>query len=486
MDGRGAPARELGSSRPATSVLQTAVEKCAGGYPVTLRYGHRDAATESIRACAHADLLFVGSHGGSRIAGLLLGSVSRKCLAHAPCPVVVVRSEPKRGPYAGRVIVGVDASEHSRAALRFAAEEARLRGVQLDVVHAVQWDNIGMKCSLPQTNSLSSGATDWWPPNLPRPVSRAGPSWCTATHPTYWNTKAPTPTCWSWANADAERSTDRGSAPSVSIAPDLRYFPSWSSRLSVPEAKPSQRRPGTRGRRHVVTNTVVAGATSAFHDLAAHEAVLLETNPQQGLTAEQAKQRFERFGPNTLPSAQSAGPVIRALRQFHHPLIYVLLAAGTITAGLGEIIDSAVIFAVVLVNAVVGFVQESRAEATLESLRSMVHTHAKVVRDGREHNVASEELVPGDLVLLEAGDKVPADLRLLRAAELRVNESALTREAHTVAKGDTSSRPDQHGLLRHAGDHRQWPRNRPSDRRRKRNWARSTDWSVPRTRWRRR
>jgi cation-transporting P-type ATPase F len=176
---------------------------------------------------------------------------------------------------------------------------------------------------------------------------------------------------------------------------------------------------------------------SAPHGLAAHEVVLLlETDPHRGLTVEQAAERLERFGPNTLSPTRRAGPLIRALRQFHHPLIYVLLAAGAITAGMGEFVDSAVIFGVVLVNAIVGFIQESRAEAALEGLRSMVRTHAKVVRDGHEHTVPSEQLVPGDLVLLEAGDKVPADLRLLRSAELRVNESALTGEAQTVPKDD--------------------------------------------------
>jgi cation-transporting ATPase F len=128
---------------------------------------------------------------------------------------------------------------------------------------------------------------------------------------------------------------------------------------------------------------------------------------------------------------------MRILRQFHHPLIYVLLAAGVITAALGEYVDSAVIFGVVVVNAIVGFIQESKAEAALEGLRSMVRTHTKVVRDGHERTVPSDELVPGDLVLLDAGDKVPADVRLTRQSELRVNESALTGESVPVAKDET-------------------------------------------------
>ncbi|MCI0385049.1 HAD-IC family P-type ATPase [Streptomyces sp. CNQ085] len=178
-------------------------------------------------------------------------------------------------------------------------------------------------------------------------------------------------------------------------------------------------------------------AGEAHHGLPVHEVVLLlETDPDRGLAGDEAARRLDRFGPNTLPAAARGGPLLRALRQFHHPLIYILIAAGAVTAALGESVDSAVIFAVVLVNAFVGFAQESRAEAALDSLRSMVRTTAKVVRDGRERAVPSEEVVPGDLVLVEAGDKVPADVRLLRAVELRVDESALTGESVPVAKDE--------------------------------------------------
>jgi len=107
--------------------------------------------------------------------------------------------------------------------------------------------------------------------------------------------------------------------------------------------------------------------------------LLLGADPHRGLSSEDAIDRLARFGPNTLPAAKGAGLPMRILRQFHHPLVNVLLAAGVITAGLGEYVDSAVIFGVVVVNAIVGFIQESKAEAALESLRSMVRTHTKVV-----------------------------------------------------------------------------------------------------------
>jgi cation-transporting ATPase F len=177
--------------------------------------------------------------------------------------------------------------------------------------------------------------------------------------------------------------------------------------------------------------------STAHHGLPAHEVVLLlETDPHRGLSNAEAAERLERFGPNTLPVAAGTGLLVRILRQFHHPLIYVLLVAGAITAGLQEFADSAVIFGVVVINAIVGFIQESKAEAALESLRSMVQTQAKVVRDGHEHTMPSDGLVPGDLVLLHAGDKVPADVRVVRETELRVNESALTGESAPVHKDE--------------------------------------------------
>ncbi|GAB3110847.1 cation-transporting P-type ATPase [Streptomyces calidiresistens] len=175
------------------------------------------------------------------------------------------------------------------------------------------------------------------------------------------------------------------------------------------------------------------------HRLGAHEVLLLtETDPERGLSTAEAKSRLERWGPNALPQTGGSGTMTRLLRQFHHPLIYVLLVAAVVALLLDEPVDSAVIMAVVLANAVIGFVQESRAEAALDALRAMVRTRAKVVRDGVPHSVDSEDLVPGDLVHLAAGDKVPADLRLVRPAELRVDESALTGESLPVSKDESA------------------------------------------------
>lgn len=183
-----------------------------------------------------------------------------------------------------------------------------------------------------------------------------------------------------------------------------------------------------------MTTSVLSGG-AVHHGLPAHEVVLLlETDAHRGLGEREAGERLARYGPNTLPPAKGAGLLVRILRQFHHPLIYVLMAAGVITAVLAEYVDSAVTFGVVLINAVVGPGVE--AEAALESLRSMAHTRATVIRGGHRRAVAAEGPGPEDLVLLEAGDKVPADMRLTRLAELRINESALTGGSVPVTKDE--------------------------------------------------
>ncbi|MGF1664393.1 MAG: HAD-IC family P-type ATPase [Kineosporiaceae bacterium] len=170
-----------------------------------------------------------------------------------------------------------------------------------------------------------------------------------------------------------------------------------------------------------------------------HEVVLLlETHPQEGLSSAEASRRLDRYGPNVLPRAQGSGVLGRVGRQFHNPLIYVLLVAGGVTVALGELVDATVIFGVVLVNAVVGFVQESKAEAALDALRLMVRTKVRVRRDGQVAVMDSEDLVPGDVVILDTGDKVPADLRLIEASELQADESALTGESVPVAKDEVA------------------------------------------------
>jgi magnesium-transporting ATPase (P-type) len=159
----------------------------------------------------------------------------------------------------------------------------------------------------------------------------------------------------------------------------------------------------------------------------------LDTSPR-GLSEAEARTRLQAAGPNRLPQGRKRGPLHRLLLQFHNLLIYVLLGAAALSLALDHVIDTAVILGVVLVNGVVGFIQEGRAERALDAIRSMVDPSASVLRDGRRMTVAAEQVVPGDVVLIEAGDRVPADLRLIRARNLKIDEAALTGESMAVEK----------------------------------------------------
>ncbi|MDP9887933.1 cation-translocating P-type ATPase [Pseudarthrobacter enclensis] len=192
----------------------------------------------------------------------------------------------------------------------------------------------------------------------------------------------------------------------------------------------------TRNRQAKTRRADNAGDT-AHHGLPIHEVVLLlGTDAARGLGPDEVARRRPQFGANELPRAHGPGIARKLGRQFNNPLVYVLLAAGMVTVFLGEFLDSAVILAVVLVNTLIGFIQEVRAEAALDALHSLVRTRAAVMRGGERKQVPSEDLVPGDLVLLGAGDKVPADLRLVRLSALRVDESALTGESDPVSKDE--------------------------------------------------
>ena len=156
--------------------------------------------------------------------------------------------------------------------------------------------------------------------------------------------------------------------------------------------------------------------------------------PAAGLSAAEASRRLEEHGPNALPGAEKDSALRRMLRQLKDPMLYVLLGAAVLTTVMGHLVDTIVILSVVLINAVIGYVQEGRAADALEGIRSMLSLDAQVRRDGAWTTVPAEQLVPGDLVRLGAGDRVPADVRLLEAANLTAEESALTGESLPVEK----------------------------------------------------
>lgn len=154
-----------------------------------------------------------------------------------------------------------------------------------------------------------------------------------------------------------------------------------------------------------------------------------------GLTSAEATQRLEANGPNELPQTPPETVWQRLFRQVNDPMIYVLIAAAVLTAFLGHWTDTIVIGAVVIINMMVGFIQEGKAADALASIRNMLSPESAALRDGVFHKIDAAELVVGDVVKLSAGDKVPADLRMLAATNLHIEESALTGEAEAVVKG---------------------------------------------------
>jgi len=174
---------------------------------------------------------------------------------------------------------------------------------------------------------------------------------------------------------------------------------------------------------------------SHWHHLPIAEVMeLLGGNREKGLDRFEVEHRLREFGPNTITARKGRGPLIRFLLQFHQPLIYILIAAGLITAFLGEWVDSGVIFGVVLVNACVGYIQEAKAVNALAALARTMTTEATVLRQGEKRRIPATELVAGDIVFLQSGDKVPADLRLFQVRDLQIAEAALTGESAPVAK----------------------------------------------------
>jgi len=165
------------------------------------------------------------------------------------------------------------------------------------------------------------------------------------------------------------------------------------------------------------------------------EAVFSKIGSQlKGLTKAEAERRLAEYGPNRLSPFRKRSPLFRLLSQFNNVLIYVLICAGLITALLGHWVDAAVIFGVVLINGIIGFLQEGKAERALDAIRTIMSQQALVLRDSKKVSISSDRVVPGDIVFLQSGDKVPADLRLFKIKELRIDEAPLTGESMPVEK----------------------------------------------------
>ena len=175
-------------------------------------------------------------------------------------------------------------------------------------------------------------------------------------------------------------------------------------------------------------------SATVHHAVPAERVIAALGATHNGLGQEEIDKRLAQYGPNRLAAPARRSAILRFVAHFHNILIYVLFGAAIITAGLGHFIDTGVILAVVLANAAIGYVQEGRAEQAIEAIRQMLAPHTSVLRGGNRRNLDSALVVPGDIVLLEAGEKVPADLRLLAAKGLRIQEAILTGESVPVEK----------------------------------------------------
>jgi magnesium-transporting ATPase (P-type) len=174
----------------------------------------------------------------------------------------------------------------------------------------------------------------------------------------------------------------------------------------------------------------MTGGVTAWHAMSADGVVdRLATDREKGLDAGEAARRLQTYGPNRLPEGKKRGPLVRLLSQFNNVLIYVLLGAGFTKLMLSLWVDASIIFGVVILNALLGFLQEGKAEKALDAIRNMLSAEARAVRDAETRLIPAEQLVPGDIVLLESGDRIPADMRLADAKNMRTEEAALTGES---------------------------------------------------------
>lgn len=175
--------------------------------------------------------------------------------------------------------------------------------------------------------------------------------------------------------------------------------------------------------------------STKWHTLEADAALeKLQTSAKEGLTQAEVSKRLKTYGENKLPMKKGRHPILQFLSHFHNVLIYILIIAAVVTALMDHWIDTIVILAVVLANAIVGFVQEGKAEKALEGIKNMLSLDAQVTREGRQQKVNAEQIVPGDIVRLRSGDKVPADIRIVESKSFRVEESPLTGESSDVKK----------------------------------------------------
>jgi Ca2+-transporting ATPase len=192
----------------------------------------------------------------------------------------------------------------------------------------------------------------------------------------------------------------------------------------------------------MMTDPDIKGSLTSWYSMEADSVLKKLDSSSGGLSSDAAKSRLEKYGPNELQKEERPSPIKLFLNQFKNVLIIILLVATVFSILIGETLDAIIIGVIVVFSAGLGFIQEYRAERALDALKRMLALTITVLRDGAEHEVDSREIVPGDVMLLEAGDKVPADARVIESASLRCDEAPLTGESMPVGKGVQPLRSD--------------------------------------------
>src|SRR3990167_4104305 len=174
--------------------------------------------------------------------------------------------------------------------------------------------------------------------------------------------------------------------------------------------------------------------TNSWHSFSLEKTFEKLESSERGLSLDIANERLKRHGANILPEEKPHSKLRLFLSQFQSPLIYILFAAGAVVFAMGEIVDGSIILAVLLFNAIVGVIQEGKAQNTLLALKKFIETNATVLRDGKEFIIPDREVVPGDIILLLEGDRIPADARVVLSQNLKIDEASLTGESEPIYK----------------------------------------------------
>ena len=178
----------------------------------------------------------------------------------------------------------------------------------------------------------------------------------------------------------------------------------------------------------------MASQSKSWHALSPEETLKELNVSERGLSQSEAQKRLAQYGSNELQKEKRSSRIRMFLEQFTDVLIVILIIATALSVAIGEIVDAIVIIAIVLATAILGFVEEFRSEKAVEALKKMTAPTAVVLRDGKEVKIQSTEIVPGDIILLHTGDKIPADARLLKSFNLKIDEASLTGESSPVNK----------------------------------------------------